>query len=394
MDLYARNDKPPAFDYASALLGLAEAQRNRGDLAAARCNTRTRVRYCHEEIGREASAVCGRLARSRVGSAIGARISASRAKPARSDRDRRRDAGRKSSRSGAISGTSRRGVRRSRRLRQRRTAVSAQSGHFRSGVGRHPDHRIGTQQGGGPGEPRRSDPAINRISEQGRRANSRRRALAFEAVARRKGRILDAVHDWGQTLRDNARAEIRERFRQREAMLACEASLTVALGYRDLKPAVIGTCALPGTELDGRYERLLHELRTNWTDARGKQALEAVGVLRQSLETLEAELEPRNSPIWVRAAHLESTGYSRTSRGRRSSGRVRRISPSIRRVYRERYGSAMDGIWVPSRRSISRCGICSERRMIGALHSRAKRRAWRNRPNKPRAKRPKLYRRS
>ena len=36
MDLYARNAKPPAFDYGSALLGLADAQRSRGDLPAAR----------------------------------------------------------------------------------------------------------------------------------------------------------------------------------------------------------------------------------------------------------------------------------------------------------------------------------------------------------------------
>ena len=73
-------------------------------------------------------------------------------------------------------------------------------------------------------------------------------------------------------------------------MLACEASLTLALGFRDLKPAVVGTCALPGTGLDGRYERLLHELRTNWTDVLGKQALQAVSVLKQRVDTLEAGL--------------------------------------------------------------------------------------------------------
>ena len=77
------------------------------------------------------------------------------------------------------------------------------------------------------------------------------RALAFEAVARRKGRLLDEVHDWGQSLRESPDAAIRNRFNQREAMLECQASLTIALGYRDLKPAVVGTCALPGTELDG-----------------------------------------------------------------------------------------------------------------------------------------------
>ena len=36
VDLYGKNPKPPAFDYASALLGLGEAQRNRGSLVAAR----------------------------------------------------------------------------------------------------------------------------------------------------------------------------------------------------------------------------------------------------------------------------------------------------------------------------------------------------------------------
>ena len=117
------------------------------------------------------------------------------------------------------------------------------------------------------------------------------RALAFEAVARRKGRILDAVHDWGLTLRDRADANIRLRFNQRETMIECEASLTVALGYRDLKPAMVGNCALPGTELEGRYEWLLHELRSNWTDARGKQALQAIVVLRQHIDALAGRLE-------------------------------------------------------------------------------------------------------
>jgi CHAT domain-containing protein len=133
------------------------------------------------------------------------------------------------------------------------------------------------------------------------------RALAFEAVARRKGRLLDEVHDWGRSLRENPDSAIRTRFNQREAMLECQASMTIALGYRDLKPAVVGTCALPGTELEGRYERLLHDLRTNWTDALGKQALQAVAALRQRIDTLEAELS-RDIPQFastLRPARLE-----------------------------------------------------------------------------------------
>ena len=126
-------------------------------------------------------------------------------------------------------------------------------------------------------------------------------------MARRKGRLLDEVHDWGRSLRENPDSAIRDRFNQREAMLECQASLTIALGYRDLKPAVVGTCALPGTELEGRYERLLHDLRTNWTDGLGKQALQAVAALRQRIDTLEAELS-RDIPQFastLRPARLE-----------------------------------------------------------------------------------------
>jgi CHAT domain-containing protein len=134
------------------------------------------------------------------------------------------------------------------------------------------------------------DPLPGLIAFQAKARTPDARALAFEAVARRKGRILDSVHDWGASLRDNADPEIHRLLTQREAMVECEASLTVALGYRDLKPAVVGTCALTGMELEGRYERLLHELRTGWTEARGKLALEAVGVLRQHIDALEADL--------------------------------------------------------------------------------------------------------
>ncbi len=126
------------------------------------------------------------------------------------------------------------------------------------------------------------------------------RTLAFEAVARRKGRLLDEVHDWGRSMRESPDIGIRNRFNQREAMLACQASLSIALGFRDLKPAVVGTCALPGTELQGRYERLLHELRTNWTEALGKQALQAVSVLKQHVDTLEAGLS-RDIPQFASA---------------------------------------------------------------------------------------------
>ena len=109
-DLYARNAKPPAFDYSSALLGLAEAQRNRGDLAAARATLEHASGHRRERIGHEASAVCGGFARPRAGSTIRARICAGRTEPAPGDRDRRRDPGPEPSRSRTIPGTPRRGL--------------------------------------------------------------------------------------------------------------------------------------------------------------------------------------------------------------------------------------------------------------------------------------------
>src|ERR1019366_1837803 len=101
-------------------------------------------------------------------------------------------------------------------------------------------------------------------------------------------------------MRESPNAGIRNRFNQREAMLECQASLTIALGYRDLKPGVVGTCALPGTELQGRYERLLHDLRTSWTGALGKQALQAVAVWKQHIDALEAGLS-RDIPQFASA---------------------------------------------------------------------------------------------
>ena len=116
------------------------------------------------------------------------------------------------------------------------------------------------------------------------------RVLAFEAVARRKGRVLDQVHDWSARLSQNADPSIEEEVLRRQAMLECDASLSTAVGYRDIKPAVVGTCSLPGTDLAGRYERLLHDLRTNWTPTSGQQGLQALEVLKQHIDSIETSL--------------------------------------------------------------------------------------------------------
>jgi CHAT domain-containing protein/Tfp pilus assembly protein PilF len=128
------------------------------------------------------------------------------------------------------------------------------------------------------------------------------RVLAFEVVARRKGRVLEAVRDWRQRLRETSGAAMGKRLDAWREMLECQSSLTIALGYRDLRPAVVGSCALAGTDLEGRYERLLHELRAKWTPALGGQTLEALGVLRRRIDTAEAMLS-REAPQFASAVH-------------------------------------------------------------------------------------------
>src|SRR5262249_17316495 len=52
-DLYAKNPKPPPFDYAVALLGVAEAQRNRRELGAARETLRQASEVVAKGLGRK-----------------------------------------------------------------------------------------------------------------------------------------------------------------------------------------------------------------------------------------------------------------------------------------------------------------------------------------------------
>jgi CHAT domain-containing protein/lipopolysaccharide biosynthesis regulator YciM len=133
------------------------------------------------------------------------------------------------------------------------------------------------------------------------------RALAFEEVARRKGRMLEQTQAWEQSLRENPDTSVRNRFAQWQAMLECQASLTIALGYRDLKPAMVGTCALTGTELEAKYERLLNDLRTSWTNTLGQQAIQALDAVKQRMATLEAGLSrevPRFASA-IKAVHLD-----------------------------------------------------------------------------------------
>ncbi len=305
VDLYARNAQPPAFDYTSALLGLAGAQRNRGDLAAARETLQRASDIVGKGLGTKHPLYAAVL--RDLGLVYQSAHEYTQAEQSL------RDA------LAIVEETQGANHPDLAQYLESLAAVFEEAGDYASA---EPLYRrsldvsdraladmltIGSERNKAAVLANLDDPVPRLIAFQSKSGSAPARELAFEAVARRKGRILDAVHDWSLVLRDSADASVRQRFNQREAMLACEASLTVSLGYRDLKPAVVGTCALPGTELEGRYERLLHELRTKWTDARGKQALLAIGVLRQHIDTLEGSLSreiPQLASV-LRPARLE-----------------------------------------------------------------------------------------
>lgn len=307
VDLYAKDPKAPPFDYTSALLGLSEVQRNRGDLAAARATLQQAADVAAKGLGTKHPQYAAVLCE------LGLVQQAAHEYPqAEQNLQQAIDIVRETQGDGHPDLA---------RYLLRMAAVYDEAGDYRAA---EPPYRrsleisdrvlsdmltVGSERNKGAVLANLEDPIPLLLAFQ-RRAGDQlpsARALAFEAVARRKGRLLDEVHDWGRSLRENPDSAIRTRFNQREAMLECQASMTIALGYRDLKPAVVGTCALPGTELEGRYERLLHDLRTNWTEALGKQALQAVAALRQRIDTLEAELS-RDIPQFastLRPARLE-----------------------------------------------------------------------------------------
>ena len=116
------------------------------------------------------------------------------------------------------------------------------------------------------------------------------RALAFEAVTRRKGRIIGQVRSWRQRLGTSPSDAIGQSVTEWQAVLECRTALTVALGYRDLKPHVAGLCSLTGTDLEGRYERLLSDVRSRWTVDLGDRALRAIAELQERADALEASL--------------------------------------------------------------------------------------------------------
>ncbi|HTS50499.1 MAG TPA: CHAT domain-containing tetratricopeptide repeat protein [Bryobacteraceae bacterium] len=294
-DIYSKSSDHPPYDFASVLLSLGEAQKNRGDLADARKTFQQALDIASQGLGEKHPLYASVL------NDLALVHQAAREFPQAEQRFQQ-----------AIDivtetqGPNHPDVG---RYVQNLAALYDQEGKYRAA---EPLYRrsfeindavltgilnIGSESNKLAEISNLADPIPALLSFQERAAGQvpEARALAFEAVARRKGRVLDEVRDWRERLRLSSDPAVLTRFNQWEAMLECQSSLSIALGYRDLKPAVVGGCSLPGTELEGRYERLLQDLRTTWSTELGRQAVAAIGVLQQRRDALEAALS-RESP--------------------------------------------------------------------------------------------------
>lgn len=290
VDLYARNKKSQPYDHASALLGLAEMERSRGEFERAQQTLQQASDIVSKGLGPEHPLYAAVLRDQAL-------IHQSKQEYAEAEHGLEQ----------AVDVIKRTEGEQHPDLAAylfRLAAVYSESGDYRSAA---PLYRrslelsdralsdilsIGSESSKNAAMANLDNPIPALITLQNKAADKvpDARVLAFEAVARRKGRVLDQVHDWNARLSRSVDPSIAERIRQRQAMLECEASLSTALGYRDIKPAVIGTCSLPGTDLEGRYERLLHDLRANWTPALGQQGLKALQDLKQHVDMAEASL--------------------------------------------------------------------------------------------------------
>ena len=299
-DLYARNIRAESYDYGSALLGLAEVQRERGELTAA------------EQSLHHASEVVAKG----LGTAhpLYAAVLRDEALVFRAEHQYPEAEQRLHQAINIIEESEGENHPDLASYIQKLAAIYDETGDYRSA---EPLYRrsldisdraltdilsVGSENARNTSLTNLDDPISPLIAFQSKAARQLPDApsLAFEAVIRRKGRLLDQIQDWSQRVSQNANSSIRELFNQRQAMLECEASLTTALGYRDIKAPVVGTCSLNGTDLEGRYERLLHDLRAKQTSALAQRGLQAMQVLRQHVDTLEAGLS-RDLPQFASA---------------------------------------------------------------------------------------------
>ncbi len=295
VDIYSKSSARPPFDFASALLNLGESQRNRGELAAARKTFEQALDVISKGLPEKHP--------------LYASVLNDLALVHQASREFAQAEQRFQQAIGIITETGGPNHPDAAKYLQNLAELYGQEGKYRAAL---PLYRrsfeindavladilnIGSESNKLAELANLSDPIPALISFQQRAGSEvpEARTLAFEAVARRKGRVLDEVRDWRERLRLSSDPAVLAGFNQWEAMLECQSSLTIALGYRDLRPAVVGSCSLPGTELEGRYERLLQDLRTNWSADLGRQAVAAIKALQQRRDALEATLS-RESP--------------------------------------------------------------------------------------------------
>ncbi len=298
VDIYSKSSDHPAFEYSNTLLALGEAQRKRGDLAAARNTFAHALEVASEGLGAKHPVYAHVLSDLAL---------------VHADSHEYADAERRLKEAMAIVTESQGAAHPDlAAYMQELASIYDRQGRYREA---EPLYRssfeindrlladilnIGSESSKLNVVANLEDPIPALISFQQRAGDPEARALAFEAVARRQGRILDQVRDWRERLRASSDTAVRKRFDEWENLLECQASFTIALGYRDLKPAVAGGCSLSDTDLEGRYERLLQDLRTKWTPELGRRGLDAVQVLGKRKDALEADLS-RESPQFVAA---------------------------------------------------------------------------------------------
>jgi CHAT domain-containing protein/tetratricopeptide (TPR) repeat protein len=300
VDIYAKAPDHPAFEYANTLLALGEAQRKLGDLAAARKTVQTALEVAEQGLGTKHPVYAD---------ALGELALIHQAAREYAEAERRFHEA-----IDIVGETDGRNHPDLARYIERLAMLYDEEGKYRDAA---PLYRasfdindrlltdilnVGSESNKVTFLQNLEDPIPSLISFQQRAGGQvpEARALAFEAIARRKGRVLDQVRGLRERLAASPDPALRKRFNEWEAMLQCQSSLTIALGYRDLKPAVASACSLEDTGLEGRYERLLQDLRAKWTPELGQQALGALQVLRQRRDTLEAALS-RDSPQFVAA---------------------------------------------------------------------------------------------
>jgi CHAT domain-containing protein/tetratricopeptide (TPR) repeat protein len=299
VDVYTRLTNPPPFDYVSVLLGLGRAQLDRGATSDARVTIQKGLSVAREGLGTRhplyAAAVRDTgLVLSAIGDAAGA------------ERNLREAVGLAEDVHGsdhpdltafvdALAGFYARQGNDDAALQLYRRSFEIQD-RFLSDI-----LQIGSENFKASSMATTVDPIPTLIAFQasaGARVPAAR-ALAFEAVTRRKGRVLEQVRNWRQRLRENAAPATIRQLAAWEAMLECRTSLTVALGYREIRPSVVGGCGLAGTDLEGRYEKLLSDLRVRRTDDVAAEAVRAIRVLKDRGDEIEAALNRDNAWMGV-----------------------------------------------------------------------------------------------